>query len=276
MFWKRVERRLGEAIAQLADAQRRTEERVGQLAEAQRRTEERVDQLAEAQRRTEEQVGQLAQRVDLLAQRVDQLAQLFGQLTQQVQELAQGLRDLVYSMSQLRTQVETLVEVQTQMSADLERLKGSDMERRYRERAHAYFQRLIRGAHVLSMDELHTFLDRAVAQGQLSEDEADEITLADVVVRGRRRDDRAEVYLVAEVSWGVGIDDVQRASERAALLARTGVSTMPVVAGSWVSPDAEAPARAFKVWRVTDGRITPPHSTGSGQAEIPQGPPGGL
>lgn len=182
-----------------------------------------VRELVEAQRRTEERVNQLTQQVE-----------------------------------QLTHQVERLVEVQLRMGTDVERLKGSDLERRYRERGHAYFSRLVRRAHVLSGDELISLLDEAVAGGQLSEEESDEILQADVVVRGRRREDGAEVYLVVEVSWGVGISDVQRASQRAALLSRTGTPTLPVVAGYWVTPEAQEPARALRVWQVTDGSVIAP------------------
>jgi len=184
-----------------------------------------VRELVEAQHRTEERVNQL---------------------TQQVEQLTQ--------------QVERLVEVQLRMGTDVERLKGSDLERRYRERGHAYFSRLVRRAHVLSGDELIALLDETVAAGQLSEEESDEILQADVVIRGRRREDGAEVYLVVEVSWGVGISDVQRASQRAALLSRTGTPTLPVVAGYWVTPEAQEPARALRVWQVTDGSVIPPEA----------------
>lgn len=182
-----------------------------------------VHELAEAQRRTEERLGQLAGHLDTLTQRMEQLA-----------------------------------ETQLRMGSDLERLKGSDLERRYRERAHAYVSRLLRRTHVLSGDALSRLVDEAVLQGQLTEEEADDVLQADVVVRGRRREDDAEVYLVVEVSWGIGLSDVQRASERAVLLARTGIRTLPVVAGFWVTPEAQEPARALQVWQVTDGHVAPP------------------
>jgi hypothetical protein len=180
------------------------------------------------------------------------------ELTLSVDELTQGVAQLVVRMDTLTQRMEQLAETQLRMGSDLERLKGSDLERRYRERAHAYFSRLLRRTHVLSGNELSRLLDEAVLQGQLTEEEADDVLQADVVVRGRRREDRAEVYLVVEVSWGVGLSDVQRASERAALLARTGLRTLPVVAGFWVTPEAQEPARALQVWQVTDGRVAPP------------------
>jgi DNA-binding transcriptional MerR regulator len=191
-----------------------------------------MHELAEAQRRTEERVGQLAAHMDELARRMDQLT----------------------------ARMDQLIEVQTRMGSDMERLKGSDLERRYRERAHAYFFRLLRRLHVLSSDELTALLDEAVTQQQLSEDEADDILQADVVMRGRRREDGTEVYAVVEVSWGIGLSDVQRAARRATLLARTGMPALPVVAGFWMTPEAQEPARAFNVWQVTNGRLTPPET----------------
>ena len=191
-----------------------------------------MHELAEAQRRTEERVGQLAAHMDELARRLEQLT----------------------------ARMDQLIEVQTRMGSDVERLKGSDLERRYRERAHAYFSRLLRRIHVLSGDELMALLEEAVTRKQLSEDEADDILQADVVIRGRRREDGTEVYGVVEVSWGVGLSDVQRASRRATLLARTGMPALPVVAGFWLTPDAQEPARAFKVWQVTNGHVIAPET----------------
>jgi predicted nuclease with TOPRIM domain len=149
-----------------------------------------MHEIAQAQLRSEERIGQLAARMGELTQRMDQL-------TARVDELAQR-------MDQLTVRMEQLVEAQTRMGSDLERLKGSDLERRYRERAYAYFSRLLRGIHVLSGDELMALLEEAITQKQLSEDEADDILQADVVIRGRRREDGSEVYMVVEVLWGIG------------------------------------------------------------------------
>jgi hypothetical protein len=182
-------------------------------------------------------------------------------LPQTVSDLARQLSDLTRRVTQLAEQMERLVEVQTRMSSDLERLKGSDLERRYRERAAAYFGRLVRKAHALSHEELAALLEDAVAQGRLSDDQADQVLEVDLVVRGRQRDTQQELYLVVGVSWGVGIEDVERAFERAALLTRTGAPAVPVVAGSWVTHDARAVASDKKVWQITDGRVLPADAT---------------
>jgi prefoldin subunit 5 len=214
--------------------------------------------LADAQRHTEERLGQLTARMDELAQRMDQLTARMDELAQRMDQLTARMDELAQRMDQLTTRMDQLVEVQSRMGSDLERLKGSDLERRYRERAHAYFSRLIRRTHVLSGDELSALLEEAVAHGQLSEDEADDLLQADAVVRGRRRDDNSDVYLVVEVSWGIGLSDVERAATRAAALTKLGTPALPVVAGFWVTPEAQEPARAFKVWQVTNGHVSPP------------------
>lgn len=43
-----------------------------------------------------------------------------------------------------------------------------------------------------------------------------------------------EVYLVVEISRGIGPGDVERAVRRAVLLAQIGVQTLPVVAGDHI------------------------------------------
>ena len=207
--------------------------------------------------RTELRRLMLSEELMSLPQAVRDLAEAQRRTEQRVTELAEAQQRTEARMEQLAGRMEQLVEVPLRMGSDVESMKGSDLERRYRERGYAYFSRLVRRAHVLSGDELNALLDTAVTQGQLSEDETDEILQADVVVRGRRRADGADVYLVEDVSWCVGPSDVQRASDRAALLARTGRTALPVVAGFWVTPEAQESARA-QVWQVTDGRVVSP------------------
>jgi hypothetical protein len=78
------------------------------------------------------------------------------------------------------------------------------------------------------------------------------------VVRGQGREDGTDLYLVVEVSWGVGTSDVERAVRRAALLAQTGVQTLSVVAGDHILDEAAELCRAMRVWQVLDGRVIAP------------------
>ena len=228
---------LAARMDELAEAQRRTEERlealtarVDELAEAQRRTEERlealtarVDELAEAQRRTEERLEALTARVDALTARVDKLAQ-----------------------------------VQEGMLVDLGRLKGRDKEREFREKAPAYFGRYLSGLRVFSAAELAQMLEPALEQGLLTLEEYLQVLEADLVACGKRRASGEEVYLVAEVSWGIGLRDLERAVLRAGYLARTGRQVLPAIGGEEVLAHVEKEAMARGVIVATDGHVTWP------------------
>ena len=155
-------------------------------------------------------------------------------------------------------QIAALTRTVDSLRDDVGELKGDSLERRYRERASTYFGRLLRRARVVADDELNDMLDDAVERGALTEDESDEVTWADAVVRGRRRGDRTQVVAVAEVSWGVGIKDVERARRRSDLLARLGFTTLPVVGGKAVTREAAELAREQGVWQLFDGRLVAP------------------
>jgi hypothetical protein len=193
-----------------------------------------------------------------LPQVVRELAASQREMGQNLDRLAAQLDTLTAQVGTLTAQVGTLAEVQQRLVDDVGHLKGQSLELRYERFAPAYFRSIILRAHTLSPDERAALVETAVDRGQLSDTEAHQLLLADLLVRGRRRDDAREVYLVVEISWGIGHDDVDRAHERAALLARTGSEAIPVVAGDWAPHDVQEHARANRVWQVTDGRAIAP------------------
>ena len=235
---------LPQLVRELAVAQQRTEVRVAELAEAQQRTEARLAELAEAQQRTETRVAELA----VAQQRTEA----------RVAELAEAQQRTEARLGQLEHAVATLVEVVQKLGVDVGGLKGQTLELQYQRRAPSYFRPIILRAHVLSPDETNELIEDAVDRGQLTDAEAADVILADVLVRGRFRPDGRQVYLVAEVSWGVGVEDVRRAIDRSALLAKAGVEAIPVVAGAWLTSDAQAYADTSRIWVVTDGRVVEP------------------
>lgn len=184
-------------------------------------------QLAEAQQRTEERLANLAEQVQQLAERVDQLTRNMNRLA------------------------ETVILVER----DLGELKGMGLEQRYRTHASAYFRPLLRRIRVVTDEELSDLMEDAEGRGIITEPEAASVEAADVVLRGRRVDDREEAYLAAEISWIVDGHDVERAAERAAILTRaTGKPSIAVVAGRSMSDRAVARARELGVRSLIDGR----------------------
>ncbi|MDQ7850020.1 MAG: hypothetical protein QN152_13610 [Armatimonadota bacterium] len=223
----------------------RLEAALGRLAEAQRVTEQRLAQLIE-------RVDQFALHATQLTERVDQLALHVTQLTERVDQLALHLAQLTERVDRLTIRVDRLGD-------EVGQLRGNELERRYRERAHAYFDDLLSDIHVPSMQDLAAVLDRALAAGTLSRQERRDVLEADLVVRGRRWEDREVAYLAVEVSTVVDEGDVERAVRRAGLLHRAiGAPVLPVVAGEAITPQAKDHARSRGVWRLLDGRASSP------------------
>jgi hypothetical protein len=265
-------------VRELIEAQRLTEVRLAELAEAQRRTDERLAELAEAQRRTDERLGRVEEQVSALieAQRLTEvrLAELaeaqrrtderLGRVEEQVSALIEAQRltevrlaELAEAQRRTDERLAELAEAQRRTDERLAELRGDNLERRYRERAGAYFGQLVRRAYALSDREIAELLGAAEEAGQLSPEEVDDVRAADVVVRGRRRDGVGEVYLVVEVSVGIGPGDVERALRRATLLQRAlgpDQIALPVVAGARATREAQSLAAVQDVWVVLDGR----------------------
>ncbi len=224
-----------------------------------------VRELAGDLRTLTQRVEELAGDLRTLTQRVEEIAGDLRTLTQRVEEIAGDLRTLTERVDQLTKRMEEVVVALTALTGDMRKLqvdvgglKGMMLEMRYRERAPTYLGRIVRRCHALTDEELETLLTAAVEQGKLTEEEADRVMLADVVVRGRGRQTQEPIYLVVEVSYGVGDGDVLRAVDRAGLLSRLGTPALPVVGGQGVIPTAAALAQAQGVWQIIDGHVVAP------------------
>ena len=225
---------LPELARALVEAQHRTEQRVATI-------EEQLAALIETQQRTEAQIIALVEAQRRTEQQITALVEAQRRADQRIGTLTNDVADV----------------------------KGVVLELRYHHRAHAYFAPLIRRTHVLSPEEIDTLLEAAIEQGLLSESEANEILLADLLLRGRRRADNSEVYVVVEISWKIDPYDVERSVRRAALLSRMGTPAIPVVAGKEVIEEAANLADMLQVWQLTNGQAIPPHQPGSANDQSP-------
>jgi chromosome segregation ATPase len=231
---------LPDAVRELIAAQRKTDEHVDQLTQRVDQLTQRVDQLTQRVDQLTQRVDQLTQRVDQLTQRVDQLTQRVDQLTQRVDQLTQRLEQFIASTDKRLSRLED----------DSARLKGMILEQQYAARPYVYFKDIIRRARTLSSDELYDLIESS----PLTEDQTKEILSADVIAAGRIQKGGDTALLVAEVSWGIGPDDVKRAMHRAELLAQIGRETIPVVAGDWITPEALSLIEKQSIWYVIGGR----------------------
>lgn len=186
---------------------------------------------------------------------LDRLTEQVSALTAAQQRSEERLDRLTDAMTALATRMGAL-------SERVDSLRGWSTERKYVDKGNAYFQRIARRLRVLQPSHLDQLLDPLEAAGTLTEDEADEIRVADAVFSGRLRPHALDGYLVVEVSVLVDVNDVDRAAARARLLRRTGQPVLAVVAGEGVTERAAVLAQEANVWQVTNGTVRPPPETG--------------
>ncbi|MBI3929291.1 MAG: hypothetical protein HY319_27340 [Armatimonadetes bacterium] len=191
-------------------------------------------------------VGVLKDDVKTLKNDVGVLKDDVKTLKSDVGILKDDVKTLKNDMGEAKDDVKTL-------KNDMGEVKGESLERKYSDRAAAYLARLASRVRPLSSPELADLIEIAREEGRLTQAQGEQLLVCDVVARGRSRQDGSEIYLVAEVSWGIGPGDVERAWTRAGLLQGvTGVPSWPVVAGKSITGEARELARQRGVWMVVE------------------------
>ncbi|MEN3000517.1 MAG: hypothetical protein ABDI19_01595 [Armatimonadota bacterium] len=223
--------RLPQLVAQLAAQVERLVYATERHEQVLQRHEQLLQQILEVQYRHE----QTLQRHEQLLQQILETQLRHEQALQRHEEILQRHEQLLQQILEVQYRHERRLE---RLERDIAPLKGMAIEWRIYRNAPAYLARFVRRCRLLSHEELEEILEKAVDEGRLSDAETDDIRLADFIVYGRSRQDRQELYVVIEASWGLGIKDVERAARRARLFARTGKRAMPAVLGSWISPEA--------------------------------------
>ena len=105
-------------------------------------------------------------------------------LSDELLALPQQMARLTEQVSRLTEQIAALTEIAQHQTADLARLKGDGLEVRYTLRGVPSLTRVVRRPRPLSQEELDALIEEAETQGLVSAAESEEITLADLVVRG--------------------------------------------------------------------------------------------
>ena len=195
-----------------------------------------------------------------LAQFVQATNERLGRLETDVADLKAGQARLENSVGQLDTRVGRL-------EGKVGRLEGSDLERE----VHVNIvniagrglglnrSRVLQSKIIPRGTELQDAIDDAEEQGIITEDQGSHLELSDVIIAARRKSDRQECYVVAEVSAGVRNDDITRARDRAQTLAVIkGTPVIPAVIGASIAPQQQALADREGVSVILTLRLAPP------------------
>ncbi len=172
-----------------------------------------------------------------------------------VDKLEAALQRLAARMDQLAAYMSELAAQMARLTGVVGNMRGELLELRYREKAHSYFQGLLRGIQSVPRDRLEHLATDAEQRGTVSMAEHADLADSDVVVSGELRDRGVHGYLVAEVSTVIDSHDVERAHRRAQLLERiVSEPVVPVVAGEIIADKADLEAQRLGVRRILDGR----------------------
>ena len=91
-------------------------------------------------------------------------------------------------------------------------------------------------------------INAAEEAGRITEQQADHMMVADIIIRARRADDKRYVHAVFEVSRTIRLDDIRRAHDRAATVAAaTGEDTIAAVVGGVIHPQQQRQADEMDV-----------------------------
>ena len=165
------------------------------------------------------EVRELASRLDLLTEDVRLLTVHVNGLTVQVTELALQMRDLALSVAEY---------------------VGPMYELLFRQKAPSLFGEWLRRPRVVEIDDVPGF-DDLEAAGGFTAQELRRLRALDMVVSGADKAARppGPLFLAVEISRTIDLEDVDRAIERAQLLARGGAKTRAAVAGKVITGRAK-------------------------------------
>ncbi len=230
-----------------------------QVAQLTARLEEFIAEQKEINRRFAEQLGQLTARLEefiaeqreinrVFAERLTRLETDTAELKSDTAELKVGLRRLEGTVGSLQGTVGSL-------AGTVGRLQGAELERKI----HANIAgmvctplgirrpRVLKSILAATVPELFDLLDPALDDGRISRAQFDRLMQTDIILAAREGNAQP-VYVAIEISRTVHDEDLDRARERADILAAaSGVSALALVIGYIIPPPQRRKAAEMAV-----------------------------
>jgi hypothetical protein len=172
--------------------------------------------------------------------------------------------DLETRMTRVQKRLDEIDQRLAQMATTLQSLdgragniEGSAFETKYLWQAPGRWGRRYSNVRVLRLGdepEMHTALDR----GALTEEEWDDVVLADCVLRAHSKEDGKEAVIVVDLSTTVDDSDVERADRRATILRRVWPNVVAAVDGQRILAAAKLRATQLNVLAIVQRESAPP------------------
>lgn len=176
-----------------------------------------VRELVEAQERTERTLKEFAEATD---RRFEGLDRRLEALAEAQERTARRIEEYVEATDRRIASLEAVVDG---MRRDLGDLKGAFLETRVRAQPRRYVpRRIATGARLLTDDEQDQLLD------SLEPAAAADVERADALLEARLPEGDTVLFVV-EAAWRVNLDEIERATRRAAVLREAGTAAWPLV-----------------------------------------------
>ena len=185
-----------------------------------------------------------------------------SRLEDQVAALTTQVANLTTQVANLTTQVSNLTGRIDNLTNQVSDLQGFSLEFRIQGKIQSLLHRRLkfRGAQILKSlsappgASFYNFLQNAVDQNRITDDDVGQLLSADLLLRARLPDSTEQVHVAVEVSRTVGNDDITRARERADLLAAAaGTQGRAVVIGTIIPEPQREQAAAMGVALFQEG-----------------------
>ena len=207
-----------------------------ELAAQYKQQQEQLNRIEQTANRALE----VAERALQTAERAQQTSERAEQTAEHALQVALETRDIVNDMQKRLTRVEV----------DVADLKGMSMEIIARKLLPGVLGKLVRKLRVYEPDEFYRVMEEA---DLLSADDLAEVASADAFAHGQLRSNDTPRWFVVEASWGLGIKDVERAAQRAAILTQNGAPAIGTVLGRRITADARKRAQQLGVLVLLNG-----------------------
>jgi len=174
-----------------------------------------MEELLQHLKTLEEKHDRLEKKVDKIEADVEVLKQDVAILKQDVAVLKQDVAVLKQDVEGLKKDVAVLKKDVNYLKGEFGKFKGSDFERKVRDKFAAYFGRILKKSKLVDLNRLIDEIDEAEEKGIITQSERYSLFDLDLVVSGELRENRKPVYLAVEVSYSLYKDDLERSLDRA-------------------------------------------------------------
>ena len=228
--------RLEAGLAELKAGQERLEAR-------QDSTDARLDRMDQRFEQIDGRFEKIDQRFEKIDQRFEQIDERFEKIDQRFEQIDQRFEKIDQRFEQIDQRFERIEVRLNRVEGRLNSIFGSEYERKIARNSSRYLRqhanirnaRLLQAVTVPDNPHIPDLMADAVASGAISDDQADELDRADLVLLGETTEGQP-TYAVAEVSATIDDHDVDRAGRRAAILrTASDVSATAIVIGAAIS-----------------------------------------